>query len=119
MVFEYPRIGGGLAASKLVFGRNPVDLSGRDARGGDLLFPRDASLSGEFARQWKLRTMAEEAALRVAASSKLRRILAYIKSFNCADVKIGGSVPFFRRPTTVARLVGAARRNFWMLMKRE
>ena len=39
---------------------------------------------------------AHEAALEKAANTILRRLLAYNKSFNCADVKIGGSAPFYK-----------------------
>ena len=36
--------------------------------------------------------MAQEGALKGVANSKLRRLLAYKKTFNCSDVKIGDSV---------------------------
>ena len=36
--------------------------------------------------------MAQEAALKEVANSKLRCLLAYNKSFNCTDVAIGDSV---------------------------
>ena len=39
---------------------------------------------------------AHEAALEKAANTILRRLLAYNKSFNCADVKIGDSAPFYK-----------------------
>ena len=38
------------------------------------------SLSGRFAQQWKLRVMAQKAALKEVAHGKLRRLLTYKKS---------------------------------------
>ena len=43
---------------------------------------------GPFAPQWKFRLAAQEEALKEAASGKLRRLLAYNKSFLCTDVRI-------------------------------
>ena len=43
---------------------------------GDLLSAQDAALSGQVAQQWKLCTMAQEAALEGVASSKLRLLSA-------------------------------------------
>ena len=51
-------------------------------------------MSGQFAQQWKFRMMARGAALREVAKSKLRRLLARNKTFNCADIKVGDSVLF-------------------------
>ena len=60
----------------MVFGSNPVDLFGREDKGGNLLFAQDTSASGQFAQEWKPRIMAQEAALKEVATSKLRRLLA-------------------------------------------
>ena len=69
-----------------------MDLFGWEKAAADLLTARDTSLSVQFAQQCKLRMMAREAASKEVANSKLRRLLAYNKSFNCADVKIGDAV---------------------------
>ena len=39
--------------------------------------------------------MAQEAAVKVVASSNLRRLLAFNKSFNCTNVKIGDTAPCY------------------------
>ena len=80
----------------MVFGPNPEDLLGREAKDEDLTFARNTSLSGQFAQQWTLRTMEQEAALAEVANSKLRRLLAYNKSRNCTDVKIGATPLVYR-----------------------
>ena len=59
-------LAGGNSAYELVFWSNPVDLLGWGDRGRDLLLAQDASLSGQFAPQLKLRTVAQEAALKGA-----------------------------------------------------
>ena len=56
----------------MVFGSNPLDLSGWDGRDGDFLFAQDTSMSWRFAQQWELRMMAQEAVLKVAAGNELR-----------------------------------------------
>ena len=48
----------------------------------DLLFAQDTSISGQFVHQWQLRIRAQEAALKEIANSKLRRPLAYNKTFD-------------------------------------
>ena len=63
-----------------------------------LLFAQDASVPGRRAQQWELRMLAREAALKEVANSKLRGLLAYNKTRNCADVKIGNSVRFEKPP---------------------
>ena len=81
-----------------LYGPNPVDLYGWGGQDEDLLFAQDASVSGQFAQQWKRRMMAQEAARQEVANSKLRRPLAYRKTFSCTDVKIGDSVLFYKTP---------------------
>ena len=61
----------GYSAFQLVFGSNPVGPYGWGDQDENLLFEQDSSVSGQFAQQWKLRMMAEEAALKEAANSKL------------------------------------------------
>ena len=51
---------GGYSAHQPIFGPNPIDLCG----------------SGQLARQWKLRTTAQGAALNEIDNNKLRRLLA-------------------------------------------
>ena len=73
---------GGVSAYQMVFRSNLVDLLGWDDRGEDLVFAHDTSVAGRFAQQWQLRLKAQEATLKEIAKSKLRRLLAYEKSFN-------------------------------------
>ena len=72
-----------------------MDLSGRGDKDGDLLFAKETSLSGQLVLQSKLRMMAQEAAAKGAANSKLRSLLAYNKSSKCTDVQIGDTAPFY------------------------
>ena len=74
-------------------GTRPIDLfssptqsfcSGRGGRGEDFLFALDAPWSRQFAQQWRPRMMAQEAALKEAANSELRELLA-------RNVEIGDS----------------------------
>ena len=88
----------GYSAVQLVFGSNPADLVRWGDHGDDLLCAPDSAVSGQFAQRWKLRMMAQEAALKEVAKSKLRRLLAYNKTFNCADIKVGDSVLFYKAP---------------------
>ena len=44
--------------------------------------------------------MAQEAARKKVFSSTLRRLLAYSKSFDCADAKIGDAVLFYKTANT-------------------
>ena len=80
----------------MVFGYDPADSFGRGGGGGggndeDRLLAQDASPLGQFGRQWKLRVMAQDAALNGMAKSKLRRLMAQARSFNCADAAVGHS----------------------------
>ena len=84
----------GYSAYQLVFGSNPMDLYGWDDSEDDLLFAQDASISGQFVQQWQLRIRAQEAALKEIANSKLRRLLAYNKTFESVDSKEGDVVLF-------------------------
>ena len=88
----------GYSVSQLVFGSNVVDIYGWGDQDEDLLFAQDASASGRFARQWELFMMAQEAALKEVASSKLRRFLAYNETFNCTDVAIGDIILCYEAP---------------------
>ena len=54
--------------------------------------------------------MAQGAAFKEVATSKLRRLLAYTKSSKCADVGIGDSALFSRQEAARTRRVGVARR---------
>ena len=51
------------------------------------MFAQETSLPGQFAQQQKLRAMAQEAAVKEMANSKLRRPWARTRSFKCADVE--------------------------------
>ena len=75
-----------------------MDLYGWGDSDGDLLFAQDTSFSGQFAQQWQLRIRAQEAASKEIANSKLRRPLAYNKTFDCVEIKVGGSVLFNKAP---------------------
>ena len=88
----------GYSAYQLVFGSNPTDRYGWGDTDEDLLFVQDTSVSGQFVQQWELRMMAQEAAHKEIANSKLRRLLAHNQTFNCTDIKIGDSVLFYKAP---------------------
>ena len=83
-----------MAGKQKVLGSNPVDLYGWEDADEDLTFAHVTSLSGQFAQQWKLRMMAQEATLKEITNSRLRRLLAFNKSFTCTDVKTGDTVLF-------------------------
>ena len=73
-----------------------MDLYGWDDSDDDLLFAQDTSISGQFVHQWQLRIRAQEAALKEIANSKLRRLLAYNKTFDSVDIKVGDEVLFYK-----------------------
>ena len=85
---------GAPSAYQMTFGSNPADLFGKEDDDEGALLSQDTSLSGQVAQQWKRRARAQEAALKEAANSKFRRLLAYNKSFNCAETAIGDPVFF-------------------------
>ena len=78
----------------MALGSNQVDLSGWEDDDEDLTFTQNTSLPGQYARQWGLRMRSQGAALKVVANSKLRRLLAYSRSFNFTDIAIGDSALF-------------------------
>ena len=82
----------GHSAYQLVFGSNPAGHFGSGADDEDLLLAPETPLSGQFAQQWKLRIIAQDAAPKEVASSKLCRLLPYNRSFNCTDAQSEGSV---------------------------
>ena len=57
---------------------------------------QDTSIAGQFAQQYKLRMRAQEASLKDIANSRLRRLLARNKFFNCRVFDVGDSVPFYK-----------------------
>ena len=64
---------GGYSADPAVFGSNRADRRGWEGDAENLLFAQGTSLSGQFARQWKLRVAPLEAASKGMADSELRR----------------------------------------------
>ena len=62
------------------------------------MFAQDTSISGQFVRQRQLRIRAQEAALKEIADSKLRILLAYNKTFDSVDIKVGDGVLFYKAP---------------------
>ena len=84
------------SAHQLVCGSNPVELYGWGYKDEDSPFAQDTSRSGGFAQHWKLRMVAQEAALQEVARSKLRRLSARNKSFNWPDVSLGDSVLYYK-----------------------
>ena len=70
-----------------------MDLYGRGDSDDDHLFAQDASISGQFAQQWQLRIRARE-----IDNSKLRRLLAYNKTLDCVDIKVGDVALFYKAP---------------------
>ena len=109
----------GFSAYQLVFGSSPMDLYGWDDTDEDLLFAQDTSISGQFVHQWQLRMRAQEASLKEIANSKLRRLLAYNKTFDCVDIKVGDTALFLRHLRRRAIPVGGVRQKCWILMSRE
>ena len=63
--------GCGNSAYQLVSGSDPADLLRWDEMYEDLLFARYTSLSGQLVQLWKLRTMAQKAAVKEVANGKL------------------------------------------------
>ena len=80
----------GNSAVQLLFGSNKVDPSGWDDPDENLLFSQDTSVSGQFARQWELRMMAQGAALIVTFWRK-RRLTA-------PTLRLGTRISLTRRP---------------------
>ena len=76
----------GFSAYLIAVGSNPADNFGWGEEDEDLLYAQDTSLSGQFAAQWKLRMLAQKAALKEIANGKLRRILAFKNSLDSVDV---------------------------------
>ena len=70
----------------MVFESNPVDLCGWEAK----------EKARQFARQWNLRMMPQEGALKELTNSRLRRPLAVNKSLTCTDVKVGDTVVLYK-----------------------
>ena len=60
------------------------------------MFCQDTSLAGQSVQQWKLRSMAHEAALKEIAEDGRRKLLAYNKSCNRTDVRIGVTALFYK-----------------------
>ena len=88
MAQERPHVEWRFPAYQIVFGSNPAELCEFEDKDGDLTFAQDSSLSRQFVQQWKLRILAQEAALREFAGGRLRNFLAYSKSFKCTGVEI-------------------------------
>ena len=107
----------GFSAYQMVFGSKPVGLLGSDDDNEHLAFARHTSLAGQFAQQSERRMRAQEAALEAVANSKLRRLLASTRSFNCTDIAIGALLSFAKHRTTKAPRSGDDGRHFWTLTK--
>ena len=75
----------------MIFGANLAGLSEWGDKDEDLPLAQDSSLSRLVAQRRKLRMMAQGAALEDIADSRLRRLLAYNKSFVRADLKIAST----------------------------
>ena len=88
--------------NQMEFRSHPADFFGWAGDDEDLLFSKNTSLYRQFARQRELRKRAQEAALKEVAKSKLRRLLAYNKSFNCADIAIEDSVLLHKTQSRMA-----------------
>ena len=99
MVPERSHLGWGLPRLPDDFWRQPGD------KDEDLPLAQDSSLSRLVAQRRKLRMMAQGAALEEIANSRLRRLLAYNKSFVRTDLKIASSA----LPYTAQRKKGGPR----------
>ena len=64
----------------------------RQGNDRDSDFGQDTSTPGQSVQRWKLRMMAQSAALREIANSESRWLLDRNKSLDCADANAGGSV---------------------------
>ena len=106
----------GFSAYQMAFGPNPVDFFGWGDGDEDLLFAQDTSLAGQSVQQRKLRMRGQEATLKEVANSKLRRLLARNKTFNCADVDIGDMVLCYKAQNrkSLPRWRGPAKSLKWM-----
>ena len=88
---------GGLSAYQFVFGSNPIDLYFWEDNDRDVDFAHNASVSIQFALQWKLRAMARGALPKEIATNKRRRTLDRNQTFDSADIAIGDSVIFYKQ----------------------
>ena len=86
--------------------------------GRDSDYAQDASISGQFGQQWKLRTVAQGATSKKIANRKLRRLQEHDKSFECADAEVGDSVLFYKLPGRGSGLSGVARPFYSIWMRR-
>ena len=80
----------------MAVGSSLVDPYGWEDEDEDPTFAQDSSTSGQCAQQWGLRTLAQEAALKVIADSRLRKFLAHNKSFTCTNIKTGDTARFYK-----------------------
>ena len=76
------------------------------------MFTRDTSRSGQVVQQKEPRMRAQEAALNGVAYSKLRRLLARSKSFDCPDIAVGDSALFSKARIAKDPPAGADLREF-------
>ena len=72
---------------------------------------------GRYVQQWELRMQAQEMTLKKVAISKVRGLLAYNKSFNCADSHFGARASPIKRRTSKALLVSEDQQKFSTSMK--
>ena len=86
----------GVSAYQIALGSNPADLFGREDGGEDMMFAQDTALAGQFVNQWKIRAEAQEATRAVIANNKLRWLLAFNKTFNCAEIDVGDMALFHK-----------------------
>ena len=92
MVPEHSCRAGAFPPTSWFFWSKPVGVHKWEEKDEAVTLADDTSLSGQFAQHWKLRIMAQEAALKEIADGRLRRALAFNESFSRADVKIGDTV---------------------------
>ena len=92
---ETTLISRGSSAYHLVFASPPADPYARRDDDGDPMSAQQTSVSGQSVQRWKLRLIAQEAALNVLADSNVRRLLAHNRSSDCTAVKVGDSTPSY------------------------
>ena len=80
----------GFSAYQMAFGPNLVHLYCRKSDGSDFDCAQDASMPRLFVQRRRLRVIAQEAASREMAMCELRPPLAHSRSFDRADVMVGG-----------------------------
>ena len=90
----------------------PTHTGGGKGGDKDPTSAQESSLSRQFAQRWNLRALAQVAALKEMASSKLRRLLVLNRLFNCTDVKVRDAMLIYKAVNRKGAPRGVAWRRF-------